>query len=138
MAEQDCIFCKIAKGDIPSVTVYENHDFRVIMDINPASRGHMLILPKEHYKDIFDLDAETAGKLFTLASEVAKAMKRVLGCEGMNIVQNNGAIAGQTVFHFHLHLIPRYEGDHVQVGWEPGTSNPEDLQFVAAEVRKRI
>lgn len=138
MAEKDCIFCKIANNEIPAAVIYENSDFRVILDVAPASRGHALIIPREHFKDIFDIDAMTAGKLFSLATEVARAMKSVLHCDGMNIVQNNGIIAGQTVFHFHLHLIPRYEGDEVNVGWNPGQSTNEELQQLAKEIRKKI
>lgn len=138
MAEKDCIFCKIANGEIPSATIYENSDLRVILDVAPASRGHALIVPKEHFKDIFDIDAVSAGKIFSVATEVARAMKDVLHCDGINIVQNNGEAAGQTVFHLHLHLIPRYEGDGVHVGWEPGESTPEELQALAKEMRKRI
>lgn len=138
MEEKDCLFCKIAHGDIPSATIYENSEFRVIMDVSPASRGHALIIPKEHFKDIFDIDAVTAGKLFSLATEVARAMKSVLNCSGMNIVQNNGLIAGQTVFHFHLHLIPRYEGDGVNLGWPQHEADLEENQRLAKEIRKRI
>ena len=138
MADQECIFCKIANGEIPSATIYENSDFRVILDVAPANRGHALIIPKEHFKDIFDIDAVTAGKLFSLATEVARAMKSVLHCDGMNIVQNNGIIAGQTVFHFHLHLIPRYEGDHVDLHWAQGETVPTELQELAKEIRKKI
>lgn len=138
MADKDCIFCKIANGEIPSATIYENSDFRVILDVAPANRGHALIIPKEHFKDIFDIDAVTAGKLFSLATEVARAMKSVLHCDGLNIVQNNGLIAGQTVFHFHLHLIPRYEGDGVKLTWEQHESDSADLQELAREIRKKI
>lgn len=138
MAEKDCIFCKIANGEIPSATIYENSDFRVFLDVAPANRGHALIVPKEHFKDIFDIDAVTAGKLFSLATEVARAMKSVLNCDGMNIVQNNGIVAGQTVFHFHLHLIPRYENDNVNIGWQPGDSVSSELQELAKEIRKKI
>lgn len=138
MAEKDCIFCKIANGEIPSATIYENSDVRVILDVAPASRGHALIIPKEHFKDLFDIDAVTAGKIFSMATEVARAMKSVLHCDGMNIVQNNGAAAGQTVFHFHLHLIPRYEGDGVNIGWNPGESKTDELRELAKEIRKKI
>ena len=138
MAEKDCIFCKIANGEIPSATIYENSDFRVFLDVAPANRGHALIVPKEHFKDIFDIDAVTAGKLFSLATEVARAMKSVLNCDGMNIIQNNGIVAGQTVFHFHLHLIPRYENDNVNIGWQPGDSVSSELQELAKEIRKKI
>ena len=138
MADKDCIFCKIANGEIPSATIYENSDFRVILDVAPANRGHALIIPKEHFKDIFDIDAVTAGKLFSLATEVARAMKSVLHCDGLNIVQNNGLIAGQTVFHFHLHLVPRYEGDGIKLTWEQHESDSTDLQALAREIRKKI
>lgn len=138
MADKDCIFCKISNGEIPSATIYEDNDFRVILDISPASKGHALIIPKEHFRDIFDIDALTAGKLFSLATEVARAMKAVLNCDGMNIVQNNGLVAGQTVFHFHLHLIPRYEGDDVNLGWPQHEANAEENQELAREIRKRI
>lgn len=138
MAEKDCIFCRIANGEIPSATIYENSDVRVILDVAPASRGHALIIPKEHFRDLFDIDAVTAGKIFSMATEVARAMKSVLHCDGMNVVQNNGAAAGQTVFHFHLHLIPRYEGDGVNIGWNPGESTPDELQELAKQIRKKI
>ena len=136
--KEDCIFCKIANGIIPSATIYENSDFKVILDVSPASKGHTLILPKEHFDNILDMDADTAGKLFSLAAAVARALKQATGCDGMNIVQNNGEIAGQTVFHFHMHLIPRYEGDSVQVSWEPGTATKEELNEFAAAVKKAL
>lgn len=138
MKKEDCIFCKIANGEIPSTTIYENEEFRVFFDINPASKGHCLIVPKEHYSNIFDIDGETAGRLFSLATVVARSLKKELNCEGMNIVQNNGEIAGQTVFHFHLHLIPRYTGDTVNVGWQPGQADLEELAKLAQAVRKNI
>ena len=138
MKKDDCIFCKIANGEIPSTSIYENSDFRVFFDINPASKGHCLIVPKQHYNDIFDMDAETGGKLFSLATVVARSLKKELNCEGMNIVQNNGIIAGQTVFHFHLHLIPRYTGDTVNVGWVPGEADLDELADLAKRVRKNI
>lgn len=138
MRKEDCIFCKIANGEIPSTTIFENNDFRVFFDIAPASKGHCLIVPKHHYNDIFDMDAETGGKLFSLATAVARALKNELGCEGMNIVQNNGMIAGQTVFHFHLHLIPRYVGDNVNISWQPGAANQIELAELAKAVRKAI
>ena len=109
MGKDDCIFCKIANGEIPSATVYEDSICRVILDVKPANKGHALIIPKEHYDDIYSMDADTASKIFTIATEVAKAQKAELIPDGLNIIQNNGAAAGQTVFHFHMHLIPRYQ-----------------------------
>ena len=116
----NCIFCKIAAGQIPAATLYEDEDFRVILDLGPASKGHALILPKAHAKDIYELSDELAAKVFVLAKKMATAMTQALNCDGFNIVQNNGVAAGQTVFHFHMHLIPRYKEDHVQLTWNPG------------------
>lgn len=138
MKKDDCIFCKIASGEIPSTTIFENNDFKVFFDVNPASLGHCLIIPKQHYNDIFDMDAETGGKLFSLATAVARALKKELHCEGMNVVQNNGLIAGQTVFHFHLHLIPRYAGDTVDIKWKPGVADQTRLAELAKQIRKGI
>mgnify|MGYP000002988461 FL=1 len=121
MRDNNCIFCKIANGEIPSATIYEDEDFRVILDLSPASKGHALILPKEHYANLFELDDEKAGKVLVVAKKVITKMKEILNCDGYNLVQNNGEAAGQTVNHFHLHLIPRYEGDNVGLQWNPGT-----------------
>ena len=97
MAEDNCIFCKIARGVIPSTTVYEDEDFRVILDLGPASKGHSLILPKKHFANVCELDAETAAKVLPLGAKIGAAMKKGLGCAGFNLVQNNGEAAGQTV-----------------------------------------
>jgi len=138
MIKDDCIFCKLAHGEIPSTTIYEDKEFRVYFDIAPATKGHCLIIPKEHYQDVYEIDAETAGKLFALATVVARGLKKVLKCDGMNIMQNNGTVAGQTVFHFHLHLIPRYEGDGVDFHYAPGEANMEELAEIAKEIRANI
>lgn len=138
MIKDDCIFCKIAKGDIPSATIYETGDFKCILDVAPASKGHALIITKEHYDNIFQLDAETAAKIFSFATVAARAIKEETGCEGMNVLQNNGAVAGQTVNHFHLHLIPRNEGDGVNVSWKPGETVSEEQQVLAKAIKGRI
>lgn len=110
MGKEDCIFCKIVAGEIPSNTIYEDEMFRVILDLAPAAKGHALILPKAHCADIYEIDEEVAGRAMKLAKKLAIHMAWVLGCDGFNILQNNGEVAGQTVFHFHMHLIPRYRG----------------------------
>lgn len=120
MRKEDCIFCKIAAGDIPSATLYEDDDFRVILDIEPASKGHALILPKEHYANLYELDDELAAKALVLAKKMITKLTDILGCEGYNVLQNNGTAAGQTVFHFHMHLVPRYKDDNVKIGWKMG------------------
>ena len=135
MRDDNCIFCKIAVGEIPSATLYEDDDFRVILDLGPASKGHALILPKEHYRNLFDLDDELAAKVMVLAKKMVNQLKDVLGCDGYNIVQNNEEVAGQTVFHFHMHLIPRYEGDQVGLTWKPGELTDEMKEEILAKVK---
>ena len=127
MKDENCIFCKIAAGEIPSTTLYEDDDFRVILDIEPASKGHALILPKEHYANLYELDDELAAKALVLAKKMITKMTDVLGCDGYNIVQNNEEAAGQTVFHFHMHLIPRYNDDGQSINWVPGKPSAEEL-----------
>lgn len=109
MKKDDCIFCKLANGDIPTNSIYEDEEFKVIMDAAPATKGHALVLPKNHFDNIYDIDADTLGKAIQVGQKVIKHATKVLGCQGYNLLQNNGEVAGQTVFHFHLHLIPRYE-----------------------------
>lgn len=130
MKDCNCIFCKIANGEIPSTTLYEDEDFRVILDLGPATRGHALLLPKNHFANLFELDDETAQKAILVAKKMAGKMKDALGADGFNLVQNNGEAAGQTVFHFHMHLIPRYKNDNAGILWEPGETTPEDMAEV--------
>ena len=125
MRDDNCIFCKIANGEIPSATLYEDEDFRVILDLGPASKGHALILPKAHAANIYEISDDMAAKAMILAKKMATKMTEALKCDGFNIVQNNGEPAGPTVFHFHMHLIPRYEGDQVGITWKPGTLTDE-------------
>ena len=126
----NCIFCKIANGEIPSATLYEDEDFRVILDLGPASKGHALILPKTHAANIYELSDEA----MILAKKMAKKLTDALNCDGFNIVQNNGEVAGQTVFHFHMHLIPRYKGDGVGLTWTPGKLSDEDRDDILHKV----
>ncbi|MDO4266184.1 MAG: HIT family protein [Eubacteriales bacterium] len=138
MRDDNCIFCKIANGEIPSNVIYEDADFRVILDVSPASKGHALILPKEHAANLFELSDASAGKAIVLAKKIGAAMMQTLGCTGLNLVQNNGASAGQTVMHFHLHLIPRYDGDSAMVQWEPHASEPSVQAELAARIRAAL
>lgn len=132
----DCIFCKIANGEIPSATLYEDEDFRVILDLGPASKGHALILPKAHAANIYEISDDMAAKAMILAKKMATKMTDALKCDGFNIVQNNGEPAGQTVFHFHMHLIPRYEGDGVGLSWTPGQLSDEDKEEILNKVKE--
>lgn len=134
MKKEDCIFCKLANGEIPTRSIYEDEDFKVILDAAPATRGHALILPKDHADNLYQLPEETAGKAFILAKKLATSMTEKLGCQGFNIVQNNGEVAGQTVLHFHLHLIPRYTDDGQSILWKPQHYSDEVLD----EIRSRL
>ena len=136
MIKDDCIFCKIANGEIPSTTLYEDDMFRVILDLSPASKGHALILPKEHFANLYELEDEYAAKAMVLAKKMATAMTKALGADGFNLVQNNGETAGQTVFHFHLHLIPRYNGAAEIIQWAPGQVTKEEMAEIAEVVKE--
>ena len=138
MKKEDCIFCKIANGIIPSPAIYEDEDFKVILDRGPASKGHALVLPKEHFDNVFSMDEEHAGKVFKEASKVARAINASFDCDGINILQNNGEAAGQSVFHFHMHVIPRYKDDKISLGWTPGEITDEQVSEFADTIRKNI
>lgn len=130
MKDNNCIFCKIIDGEIPSATLFEDDDFKVILDVMPASKGHALILPKSHYANIYDLPDEVLAKACVLAKTVMTKMSKILNCDGYNLVQNNGPAAGQTVFHFHIHMIPRYENDNVNLLWKPGSLTDADREEI--------
>ncbi len=132
----NCIFCKLANGEIPTRTLYEDEEFRIILDAGPLTRGHALILPKKHARDVFELDEETAGKAYRLAKQFGAKMAAALKADGMNILQNNGSAAGQSVFHFHMHLIPRYKEDGVRLGMEGGNEPDYSLDEVMEEILK--
>lgn len=134
MKKDDCIFCKIANGDIPTNALYEDEVVKVIFDLGPASRGHVLILPKNHFDNVYSLDSETAAHIFKVAVKVANGLKTALNCDGLNIVQNNGEAAGQTVMHFHMHLIPRYKNDTVTITWVPGENSDEKIEELKAKI----
>lgn len=131
----DCIFCKILDGDIPSFQVYEDEDFKVILDRFPASKGHVLILPKGHYENLFELPLEISEKLYPLAQRLAKAIKEAVKADGINIIQNNGEAAGQSVFHFHMHIIPRFNEDKIVLN---RTSNMDTTLEELAEIAELI
>ena len=134
MRDDNCIFCKLANGDIPTATLYEDEDFRVILDASPASKGHALILPKQHYADLYELDDEIAAKALVLAKKMITKLTPILECDGYNVVQNNKEAAGQTVFHFHMHLIPRYKDDQVGLGWKMGTLDEKEKEEILKKV----
>ena len=134
MKDDNCIFCKLANGEIPTATLYEDDDFRVILDAGPAAKGHALILPKEHYANLYELDDEVAAKVLPLAKKMITKLTDILGCDGYNLVQNNGEAAGQTVFHFHLHMIPRYKDDGVGLTWKMGELTEEEKNDILSRM----
>ena len=133
----ECIFCKIIKGDIPSFTIYEDDLFKVILDRFPAAPGHALIIPKAHYEDMFELPQEVAEALYPLAQKIAIQIKKAVGAEGMNVVQNNGDVAGQSVYHFHLHLVPRKAGDGIILNKSSnGETTLEELEMILKQIQE--
>lgn len=135
---ENCVFCNLANGIWDSATLYEDDDFRVILDLGPASKGHALILPKAHYANIYEIPEELAAKAIVLAKKMAGIMTEALGCDGFNIVQNNGEAAGQTVFHFHMHLIPRYKDDKAGFGWNTGELDETTKQEILTKVLAKM
>lgn len=138
MKKDDCIFCKIANGEIPSDTVYEDDKYRAILDLSPAVKGHTLIIPKDHFDDLLSADEETLESVLKLAQRIGAAQLRALKCDGFNVVQNNGEAAGQTVHHLHVHIIPRYNGGAKMVAWEQLKSEPEEQQKIAGEIKAAL
>ena len=142
MKDENCIFCKIGSGDIPSYKLYEDEDFKVFLDLSPTSYGHALIIPKEHYKNLFELDDTIASKALVLAKKVGAAMitklTDLLGCDGYNIVQNNGEAAGQTMFHFHIHLIPRYKEDDTKIIFAENSLTEDDAKKIIDLITKDL
>lgn len=137
MRDDNCIFCKLANGVFPTNSIYEDDDFNVILDASPATKGHALILPKEHYANIYEMDEELLGKAAKLAKKIITYEKEVLGCDGYNIVQNNGEVAGQTVFHFHMHLIPRYGKDENKkiIEWDQNEFSEEEMKSICEAMK---
>lgn len=137
MKDTNCIFCKLANGDIPTNTIYEDDNFRVFMDASPATRGHALVVPKEHFADIYEMDSEILGKALQVGQKVIKYVTPILGCDGYNLVQNNGEVAGQTVFHFHMHLIPRYKdmNNDGMIVWTPNEVSDEEVKALCEQLK---
>ena len=137
MKKDDCIFCKISAGEIPSRKIYEDSDLIAIMDLSPTSKGHSLIIPKEHYTNIYDIDEEIAGKVMKTAKKLATKMTVALNCDGFNLLQNNGETAGQTMFHFHMHLIPRYkDADNNMLKFTSVSFSDEEMDAIRDQIIK--
>lgn len=135
----DCIFCKIVHGQIPAVKVYEDDSVLAFADINPITRGHTLVVPKSHAQSIFDIPADTLAFVQKAAQKIAMAVKKVTNAPGMVVLQLNGPVAGQVVMHYHLHLVPRYDGDNVtSFDWTPQPGDMDDIQQTADKIKEAI
>ncbi|PLR78012.1 HIT family protein [Bacillus sp. V3-13] len=137
----DCIFCKIIDGSIPSAKVFENEHVFAFLDISQVTKGHTLVIPKIHKENLYELTPEIAGNLFSVVPQIANAIKAEFQPVGLNMLNNNGEQAGQSVFHFHVHLIPRYgQGDGFGAIWKTNNSEytGEDLQKIAAGINSRL
>ncbi len=137
----DCIFCKIINEEMPSAKVYEDEHVYAFLDISQVTKGHTLVIPKAHAENIYELTPDVAANLFSVVPKIANALKKAYNPSGLNIVNNNGKTAGQTVFHYHLHLIPRYgENDGFDAIWKQNTDQytQEDLQNIAQTIAKQL
>lgn len=134
----ECIFCAIVAGKIPSAKVYEDEHVFAFMDIAPANPGHLLVIPKQHYRNIFDMPTEVGSKIMEAAILLATAIREALNPDGLNLFQSNEAAGFQTVFHFHLHLIPRWEGDPLRLPWKPSEGNIEEISNIATKIQEAL
>ncbi len=135
MPHEDCIFCKVLAGEIPSEKVYEDEHAIAVMDINPWTRGHVVVFPRKHAENLFEIDDDELGHVAVAAKRVATKARDALGCDGVNLLQSNGRAAWQTIFHLHVHVIPRYDGDPLELPVHPKPAEPGELAEVAKEIR---
>jgi histidine triad (HIT) family protein len=132
--DPDCLFCKIAAGEIPATRVYEDDRTIAFMDINPATRGHLLVIPREHWSDVLEIGAEDLAACARAAQTMAARVKERLGADGVNLLNSCGSQAWQTVLHFHLHVIPRYQGDPLRLPWAPAPGDRDEIAAAAREL----
>jgi histidine triad (HIT) family protein len=137
MADPDCIFCKIVAGDLPATIIDEDERTLAFMDIAPATRGHVLVIPRAHSADLLSVSAEDLSAVALAAQRVAQNVRERLGAEGVNLLNSCGAVAWQTVFHFHVHVIPRYEDDPLRLPWVPTAGDPAQIEAAAQELSHR-
>jgi histidine triad (HIT) family protein len=135
VAEDDCIFCKIAAGEAPATIVHEDERTIAFMDINPATRGHMLVIPRRHSRDLLEIAIEDLQAVAAVAQQLARRAVDRLGADGVNLINSCGRAAWQVVFHFHMHVIPRYEGDPLKLPWVPGEGKGDEIAAAAAQLR---
>jgi histidine triad (HIT) family protein len=133
--DPDCLFCKIVAGDLPATIVAEDDRTVAFMDINPATRGHLLVVPRKHTRDLTQIDPDELAAVAQAAQRLASTMPEKLGAAGVNLLNSCGAAAWQTVFHFHLHVIPRYEDDPLRLPWVPGPGDADEITAAAEDLR---
>ena len=135
MADDDCLFCGIVAGDVPAQVLDSDEDTMAFMDINPATRGHALVIPKRHSADLFEISDEDLELTFAAARRLAARMKERLGADGINVLNSCGSAAWQTVFHFHVHVVPRYDDDPLKLPWVPRPGDPDEIAKTADAIR---
>jgi histidine triad (HIT) family protein len=135
VADPDCLFCKIVAGEIPSQRVDEDERTVAFMDINPATRGHALVIPRRHVANLLEIEADDLEATIAAAQRLARAVSERLGADGVNLINSCGPAAWQTVFHFHFHVIPRYEGDPLKLPWTPSPGDPDEIAATARQLR---
>jgi histidine triad (HIT) family protein len=135
VAHEDCIFCKVLAGDLPSEKIYEDDHTVAVMDINPWTRGHAVVIPRKHATNLFEIEDDELEHVAVAAKRVATMMRDTLGCDGLNLLQSNGRAAWQTIFHLHVHVIPRYDDDPLELPTHPQPAEPEQLAEVAKVIR---
>lgn len=138
MSDRGCVFCAIIEGRAPAEVVFEDEETLAFMDINPANPGHTLIIPKRHVRDIYELDGETAAAVMRTTVRVARAIKRALQPDGMNLVQSNGRAASQEIFHFHVHIVPRWYGDGLRLARPPEVRRTMAIEEAADKIRCQV
>jgi histidine triad (HIT) family protein len=135
VADADCIFCKIVAGELPATIVDEDEGTVSFMDINPGTRGHALVVPREHFRDLHDIPGDELGAVVQAAQRLAARQRDRLDADGVNLLNSCGAAAWQTVFHFHVHVIPRYEDDPLKLPWTPGPGDEDEIAAAAEQLR---
>ena len=135
MAQDDCIFCQIVAGEAPATIVDSDERTVAFMDINPATRGHTLVVPRAHYADLAEIPDDELATCVQAARRLAERAVERLEADGVNVLNAQGRAAWQTVFHFHFHVIPRYEGDPLRLPWTPGPGDPDEVAAAADELR---
>ena len=134
MSEPDCIFCQIVAGELPALKVHEDEDTLAFMDINPATRGHALVIPRRHARNLLEITAEDLSATVLAAQQLARRVTERLGAEGVNLINSCGSVAWQTVFHFHIHVIPRYSDDPMKLPWTPAPGDMDAIAAIAQEL----